>query len=275
MPVASVEDWEVSEIARIHGTYEYDDDDLTPGKKKEGGLHQNLFDADGNLKGSARFVPDEEQSEDPFGYGYVDPYVEAQMAAEVAEDERRRQREREENAELAAKVLAALAAIAYVKAKPHAQRLWREKLAPAIEARRDARIARKQRRQERRGRKKSAAEVEFIEATVVDSEASQLPEAQQYRLDMTSAEAQARYLMALAAKAFSEEQLRLVADANIVEEPEFQELQQAVAALPQDQVMRLIQQLELNPSLAADGFDLASVLERSEKQVERRHQQER
>lgn len=275
LPVASCEDWEVRAIAKIHGTYEYDDDDLTPGSKKEGGLHQNLFDADGNLKGSARFVPDEEQPGDPFDYGYVDPYLAAQMAAEAAEEERRRQREREENAELIAKVLTALAAIAYVKAKPHAQRLWRERLAPAMEARRDARIARKQRRQERRDRKKSgAAEVEVIEATVVDTESSHLPAAQAYRRDMTSAEAQARYLMALAAKAFSEEQLRLVADANIVEEPDFLELQQVVAALPQDQVTGLIQQLELNPSvLVEEGFDLASFLERTEEQVELRHQQ--
>ena len=46
-------------MASIKGRYEYDDDDLTPGKKKEGGLHQNLFDSEGNLKGSARFIPDE------------------------------------------------------------------------------------------------------------------------------------------------------------------------------------------------------------------------
>lgn len=46
-------------MVSIRGSYEYDDDDLTPRKKKEGGLHQNLFDGDGNLKGSARFIPDD------------------------------------------------------------------------------------------------------------------------------------------------------------------------------------------------------------------------
>ena len=44
-------------MVKIHGTDEYDDDDLTPGKKKEGGLHQNLY-RDGELKDSARFTPD-------------------------------------------------------------------------------------------------------------------------------------------------------------------------------------------------------------------------
>jgi hypothetical protein len=41
----------------IDGRLEWDDDELTPGKEKERGLHSTLFDADGNLKSSARFVP--------------------------------------------------------------------------------------------------------------------------------------------------------------------------------------------------------------------------
>ena len=46
-------------MERIRGHYEWDDDELIPGRKREGGLHQNLYDGDGNLKGSARFVPDD------------------------------------------------------------------------------------------------------------------------------------------------------------------------------------------------------------------------
>ena len=145
---------EASAIAKIHGTYEYEDDDLTPGKKKEGGLHQNLFDNGGNLKGSTRFVPDDEQPEEQCGFGYVDPYFAAQVAAEAEAEERRRERERQENAELLAKVLTLLATVAYVKAKPHAQRIWQEKVGPAIQAKRDARAARKTRLQERRMNKK-------------------------------------------------------------------------------------------------------------------------
>jgi hypothetical protein len=37
-------------MARIRGHYEWDDDALTPGRKKEGGLHQNLYDSAGNLR---------------------------------------------------------------------------------------------------------------------------------------------------------------------------------------------------------------------------------
>ncbi|MGO1539840.1 MAG: hypothetical protein ACTHW3_10775 [Leucobacter sp.] len=52
-------------MGRIPGYYEWDDDDLTPGQKKEGGLHQNLFDDEGKLKGSARFIPSDEDLSDP------------------------------------------------------------------------------------------------------------------------------------------------------------------------------------------------------------------
>ena len=52
-------------MPRIRGFFEYDDDDLTPGKKKEGGLHQNLYDGDGKLKGTARFIPDEKRVDKP------------------------------------------------------------------------------------------------------------------------------------------------------------------------------------------------------------------
>lgn len=49
----------------MKGHYEWDDDHLTPGPKKEGGLHQNLFDSEGKLKGSARFIPDNDRDPEP------------------------------------------------------------------------------------------------------------------------------------------------------------------------------------------------------------------
>ena len=46
-------------VGRIAGHYEWDDDDPAPSHKREGGLHQNLFDKNGKLKGNARFIPDD------------------------------------------------------------------------------------------------------------------------------------------------------------------------------------------------------------------------
>ena len=105
-------------MPRIHGTYEYDDDDLTPGNKKEGGLHQNLFDSEGNLKGSARFIPDDEAAEDEsesvFIYHMVDVYdqeAERRLARQKAEEDA-------ENFAIAAKFVLVLAS----EAAPHARR---------------------------------------------------------------------------------------------------------------------------------------------------------
>lgn len=263
---------EVSATARIHGTYEYDDDDLTPGKKKEGGLHQNLFDEEGNLKGSARFIPDDDQPEEDDGSGYVDPYYTAHSAAEAEAEELRLERERQENAELIAKVIAILATIAYLEAKPHAQRLWRERVGPAIQARRDARARRKAERKERREQKRATGQGEptevatraksgIVEGTVFAPRGNLVVASPEYRRNMSRSEAQARHLMALAARAFSDEQLRIVANANIVEHEQFTALESAVAELPPAQVAQLIDQLELNPSALADEtFDLSKLL---------------
>lgn len=49
-------------MPEIKGSLIWDDDELRPGKKKEGGLHSNLFDEEGDLQASASFIPDEERS---------------------------------------------------------------------------------------------------------------------------------------------------------------------------------------------------------------------
>jgi hypothetical protein len=70
---------------------------------------------------------------------------------------------------------------------------------------------------------------------------------------MSSAEAQARYLLALAARAYSDEQMRLVSNAHIEEGEGFMELQRALAELPPQQVANILENLEANPSLLNDG----------------------
>lgn len=259
-------------MARIHGTYEYDDDDLTPGKKREGGLHQNLFDGEGNLKGSARFIPDDEQPMGGFGFDYVDPYFAAQMAAEAEEIARLREREREENAELILKVITILANVAYKKARPRALELWRDQVGPAVQARRDARALRKAERRTRREQKRVTGppesaegaipiETEIVEGTVIAPTDDLVHSSQGNRPKMSSSEAQTRYLMALAAKAFSDEQLRMVANADIGEDEGMVELENTLAQLPAAQVAQLTHQLELNPSVLADEtFDFAKLL---------------
>lgn len=249
-------------MVSIKGRYEYDDDDLTPGKKKEGGLHQNLYDRDGNLKANARFIPDVEQDDNP------DPVVIYQpVNVYDKEFERRRARElrRAREQEEIAELLADLVKILVAEATPHAKRLWREKARPAIEARRaeathDAKLlwhekarpvieARRARKAARKTRKAAARQPIVVEATVVDTGQELAVAEEVYRTDMSSAEAQARYLAALAARAFSEEQIKLVSHADIVDGESLAELQRTLAELPPRQVEGIIEAVEANPSV--------------------------
>ncbi len=221
-------------MASIKGRYEYDDDDLTPGKKKEGGLHQNLFDSEGNLKGSARFIPDDEQEDAaPDLVGSYEP-----VYADDEEYERQREHARQENAELIAKVVVLLVAVA----TPHAKRFWLEKARPAMEAHQAKRAARK-------ALKAAAKNPVMVEATVVDSGRELAVASEEYRTNMSSAEAQARYLAALAARAFSDEQINLVADANVVDGESLAELKHTLAELPPEQVKSIIDAVEADPSV--------------------------
>lgn len=242
-------------LVRIHGVYEYDDDDLTPGKKKEGGLHQNLFDAEGILRSSARFIPDTDQPYESYGFGYTDPCYAARMVVETEAEERQRERERKEAAEFLANVVALLAAKAYVKAKPHAQRLWREKIGPVVQARRDTRSRRKSERQTRREQKRSTDQIDLIEsATDIATEPKKdiVAASRMQQRNMNTSEARIRYLMALEAKKFSENQLRMISNATILENEQFIELEQSLSELHPSQISQLILLLERKPSMSTD-----------------------
>lgn len=222
----------------IKGRYEWDDDNLSPSKKKEGGLHQNLFDRDGNLKASARFIP-EDLSDAPEPIVIYDP-------VDDEDYDRRRAREQDERAE----AIAYIAALVIVAA-PHAQRLWHEKARPAIEARKAKRAARK-------ARKQAQEEPAAVEATVVDSSQELASAADEYRTRMTSEEALARYLAALAARSFSDEQMKLVANAIIIHRSGPQSFRGTLPELPPQQVRHIIETAAADPA-ALDGVVLAEL----------------
>ena len=239
----------VSGMGRIKGHYEWDDDRLTPGQKREGGLHQNLFDSDGHLKGSARFVPDDGDAADP---------LIVTETVYVPVEQRRRTREEEELAEAIAELVVHFIGQGIARARPYAEQWWRESARPAIDARR-ARIA--ERRLRRRSARTAAVEATVVENSHEVSAASTGPA-------MSRAEAQARCLAALAARAYSDEQMRLVGAATIVDGDGggdgVAELQRSLAQLPPEQVTGLIEAMATNPSMLGEETlaELASLLGR-------------
>lgn len=234
-------------MGRIKGHYEWDDDDLTPGQKKEGGLHQNLFDSDGNLKGSARFVPDDGSAPEP---------LVVTETVYVTVEQRRRTQEEEARQQAIADLVSHLIDRGIAKARPFAEQWWRDTARPGIDTQRAKML-------EWRSRRK-AKNTGVVDATVVEPSQEMTEASEDSRPNMSSAEAQARYLAALAARAYSEEQMRLVTSANIVDGEGVVDLKRSLAELPPDQVRSLIEAMATNPSMLGDDTlaQLASILGR-------------
>lgn len=242
-------------VKRIPGYYEWDDDDLTPGRKKEGGLHQNLFDADGCLKGSARFVPADEVDSDP---AYVTEYVTEHVY--VRAEERRLTPEQQELADLISEVLIVFMDKGIERAKPHVKKWWTESVRPFVGKQR----ARLPKLRPKRPSKADRASLES-DRLPVDSDQSSVEIAVAVpRPKMSSAEAQARYLAAMAARAFSEEQMRMVRSADILDVENIAEVESKIVELPPSEVRELMSRMVTDPSMLGEETlaELASVLAR-------------
>lgn len=238
-------------MGRIPGYYEWDDDDLTPGRKKEGGLHQNLFDAGGSLKGSARFVPADEVDSDPV---YVTEHV------YVPAEERRLTPEQQELADLISEVLIVFMAKGIERAKPHVKKWWTESVRPFVGEQR----ARLSQLRPRRPPKADRASLESDRLPTDSDQSSAEIAVAAPRPKMSSAEAQARYLAAMAARAFSEEQMRMVQSADILDAENIAEVESKIAELPPSEVRELMSRMVTDPSMLGEETlaELASVLAR-------------
>ena len=240
-------------MGRIRGHYEWDDDDLTPSQKKEGGLHQNLFDSEGNLRGSARFIPDDGTDSEP---------LVITETVYVPTEQRRKSREQEELEDAIAAVVSHLIDRGIARARPLVAQWYRETVGPALDAQR-AKIA--ERRSRRRDQKKSTV----LEATVAEP-GQELVEAQDaVRPNMSRAEAQSRYIAALASRAYSDEQMRLVMGANLLdgEGDGLAELERSLAELPPAQVRSLLEKMVADPTMFSEDTlaELASILGRRDR----------
>lgn len=234
-------------MGRQAGYYEWDDDSLTPGMKKEGGWSQNLFDEDGRLKANARFVPTDEDFE--FSSGYVTDTM------YISSGERQLREEDKELARLLALAVSNLIAIGIERAKPHVKRWWNETAWPSIKET-ASKISRP------RPRLKAAEVLAEAKKDTVSSD--QVVEvSDEERMEMSPAEAQARLIAAAAARAYSDQQMRLVTNANIVDANGVDDIRRQLAQLPQEQLAALIEHMMLNPAALEEESlaNLASLLQ--------------
>lgn len=205
-------------------------------------------------KKPGEFSPLTRSDEDELGQVTLSPIVEDDETSEpqviYVYDEPeppRSSKEQEEWDAFVQQVVRELLTVAVVYGAPIAKRLWIEKFRPAIQARTERRGARRALRRQRRADKKNAA----TEASLVEPTADVASVAQEFKTNMTSSEAQARYLVALAAQRFADEQMQLIAEADIRVGEGFQELEHALSELPPEQVANMLRRFEAEPALLA------------------------
>ncbi|WP_327286747.1 hypothetical protein [Streptomyces sp. NBC_01198] len=241
----------------IKGRFEYSDG-LTPGRSKDGGLHQNLYDGQGRLVDHGTFIPDDENEEDPL----TDPppvfiYVTDENSSDSRSDKH------DDLAEAISDLVELLILVA--EAYPHVKRWWNKAL-PIIKSQWN-RLSRTR----VVGSQPATDEASTVgEATVIDSsqEVVTLPDV--YRVSMSSAEARACLLLALVAKAFSEEQVRIVSNVHIKDDDGLVELKRTVGELIPQQIANIVKALRANPSFLDDETlaELGNILGRDERNIE-------
>ena len=238
-------------MARQAGYYEWDDD-LTPGKKKEGGWHQNLYDTEGRLKGSARFVPVDDDQEDP---------IVVTETMYIPADERL-SKTQEMVADIIASVIVKLIEDGAKAATPRVKRWWNETAVPFAKEKTNGW---KRRHTARHSEKKPQS----VEGIVIDNVASSTEESSSAtimptdeRPVMSSAEAQARLLAAVAARAYSDEQLRMVSGSQIIDVEDVATVQSALTQVPREHLVEFIKYMTRNPRLLEESSlaNLASLI---------------
>ncbi|WP_129591457.1 hypothetical protein [Actinomyces sp. oral taxon 897] len=226
-------------MGRQAGYYEWDDDDLTPGQKKEGGWHQNLYDADGHLRGSARFVPVNEFESETY-YATETTYS--------SNDEYQLTEEQEERAQMIAEIISDLITIGIERAKPRVKRWWKNTVFPFISTQTSKIHPR---------RCEHGNSWESLERgnPIVETDTPEPPR-------MSSAEAQARVLAAIAARAYSDEQMRKVFNARIVDAQDTVDVSQILSKIPREELSAIIERMVRNPAMLEDSnlADLAGIL---------------
>lgn len=249
----------INHMPRKPGYLEWDDENLTPGRGKEGGWSPNLFDSDGNLKGHARFIPAD--YDDFFGEDYP-------ITNHVHEEER--QSPEADNEIIRTAVAALGGAAAYygaVRAMPHIKRFLKEKVKPIF-------------RPKAKGQKDQQHSVHHdLEAILVAAEEptdskvfSENPSTDMViakeQPTMSSDEVITRLFLAEAARAYSDEQLQMVINSHTIDTDDLKAIRSELMQLPRAELASIFENKARNSQmLEADLTTLLKQIHQAEAHV--------
>ena len=149
-------------------------------------------------------------------------------------------------------------------AKPHVQRWWNETAVPFAKAKAKNW---KHRRSSRHAEKapQGVEEIVIDDVTSSSEESSSISILQaDERPTMSSAEAQARLLAAVAARAYSDEQLRMVSDSQIIDTEDSDTIRSTLSQIPREHLIAVIEHMTRHPHLLEESnlANLASIIGR-------------
>lgn len=238
------------EYEYVKGTYKYKKG-LTPDQSRENpeAWRGTLRDGDRILSGQAEFIPGDDEYED-----YSSPEPSYDYTATM------RQQEISPVAQMIADVLAEFTVnmirVGVAELRPHARRWWSESALPAIRSLKSA-SSRRPLKVDAIAQELAEAESErelVAEPMAVSCEAA--VEVAEEARTMSSDEAKQRLLAAVLARAFSDEQVRLLLNARIEDADGSEGWATLDRATPAEVERQINLMLESNPNLRADLFTM-------------------
>jgi hypothetical protein len=237
---------------------EYEDGThLSQSQKKPGDYSPLTREDDTSRLGQVTLSPiDEDEADSPTD----SPPVFAFVTDEYALDSRAKESSKREEL-LGALVLLGVI-VALEKAKPHVKQWWNDQACPTIKSSWN-RLARTR---EADSQASTAESSTLMESAPEESSQEVVAALEAHRASMSSAEARERFVAALAARLFSEEQLRMLRNSRIEDEDgplELNSTTEMPAAKQVGDIIRLM--LEANPSLPDEetSVELGNILGRA------------
>lgn len=225
----------------VKGTYKYKKGSTPDQSRKTAGAWRGtLRDDGGHLDGQAEFIPgDEDEYDKQPDREPVYIYVNEEREADA------RSRERSELEELLGNLMILGVLVSFEKAKPHVKRWWSDQALPGMKSAWN-KLAK---RREAHSQVVVAESATLIDGAPEDTGQEVVAALEAYKASMSSAEARDRFVAALMARLFSDEQLRILRDARIEYGDGPHALESAAEAVTAQQVGESITlMLEANPS---------------------------
>ena len=230
-------------MVKIHGYYEYDDDSLTPGQAKDGGLSQLLFDSERRLSDHASFHPEDPDDDDECSYDSMPANSDSESDTDAQAT--------------ALLILAVIGAATggYVlirKATPHVQRMINERALPVVRT-----FWKKVRRQ---GREADVLNPDETSAIVTqtppehEDAAAAETDVAVAKPQMSPNEWHARFRAMFEARQFADEQWKLLSSVQVADDGAIAELQREMARNRPEAVVRQVTlMLKATPEIDADA----------------------